>query len=89
MAETIGSLIDKISIIELKIFHMKQQVERADVTQQHREDCALRLEIMKQQQADLRAELSESAAGVLDGTRTLKVYRQFKMYNDPAYKAKQ
>lgn len=86
MAETIGSLVDKISILELKIFHMQKQVERVDATIDHRETCAKRLIIMKEQRDDLVQELSELAAGILAGKKKLKVYRQFKMYNDPAYR---
>ena len=86
MAETVGSLIDKISIIQLKIFHMEEQVRRQDATQEHRDACKRKVEIMQVQKADLEQELSELAQGVLDGTKKLKVYYQFKMYNDPKYR---
>lgn len=86
MAETIGSLVDKISIIDLKIYHMKAQVERPDATEEHKERCRQRVAIMNTQLADLKQELSELSEAVLAGKRQLKVYRQFKMYNDPVYR---
>ena len=88
MAETIGSLIDKISIIELKRHSMGRQLERVDATQEHKDKCAQRLSILTEQRDDLAAELSELSDAVLSGRKKLKVYRQFKMYNDPAYRAK-
>lgn len=88
MAETIGSLIDKISIVELKVFHMQKQVDRADATETHRQSCAQRLMVLKEQSSDLGKELSELFDAVLSGRKKMKVYRQFKMYNDPAYRTK-
>lgn len=88
MADTVGSLVDKLSILELKIYHMQLQVERTDATQEHRDTCARRVAVMKEQRADLQSELSELAEGVMAGKRVMKVYRQFKMYNDPSYRPK-
>jgi hypothetical protein len=85
VAETVGWLVDKISIIELKIFHMREQAERPDVTAEFRERCEGRLAVMAEQRDDLAAELSKLAQDVAAGRATLKVYRQFKMYNDPQY----
>ena len=87
MAETIGSLVDKISIVELKRFSMSKQLERNDATADHKEKCAQRLAILTEQRDDLTAELSELTDAVLSGRKRMKVYRQFKMYNDPAYRA--
>ncbi|HOW28596.1 MAG TPA: DUF4254 domain-containing protein [Elusimicrobiota bacterium] len=89
MAETVGSLVDKISIVELKIYHMQEQVVRLDVSEQHRHQCRLRIDVLKQQRNDLERELTELYRDVLSGRRQLKVYRQFKMYNDPAYRTRQ
>lgn len=89
MAETVGSLVDKISIIELKIFHMQKQIERVDATDEHRKKCKERLSIMTEQRNDLVNELSELSDAVLSGKKKLKVYRQFKMYNDPSYRVPQ
>jgi hypothetical protein len=85
MAETLGSLVDKISIIELKRFHMEEQVNRSDVSQNHIEECQQRLLILTQQRDDLIAELDQLVQDVLSGKKQLKIYRQFKMYNDPKY----
>ena len=86
MAETIGSLVDKICIAELKIFHMQEQVDRPDAAPEHREKCRGRLDILNVQRNDLAAELSDLVQRWSRGEWTPKVYRQFKMYNDAAYK---
>lgn len=88
MAETVGSLADKISIIELKIYHMREQSERGDATPEFREQCLGRLDIMKMQRDDLAEEMSELVSAIASGRVVPKVYRQFKMYNDPQYKPK-
>ena len=86
MAETVGSLVDKISIMELKIHHMAEQAERTDADDEFRAGCERRLSIMRTQRDDLSAELSTLLADISAGRVRPKVYRQFKMYNDPAYK---
>lgn len=87
MAETIGSLADKISIIQLKIFHMREQLDRADATPEHKAACAGKLEVMGAQVRDLEDELTQLVSDVASGKVKLKIYRQFKMYNDPRYRA--
>ncbi|HEX7938545.1 MAG TPA: DUF4254 domain-containing protein [Gemmatimonadaceae bacterium] len=87
MAETVGWLVDKISIIELKIYHMREQAQRTDVTAEFRERCEGRLSVMAEQRDDLAAELTALAKDVAAGRVALKVYRQFKMYNDPQYRS--
>jgi hypothetical protein len=86
VAETIGSLVDKLTIIELKIYHMREQAAREDVTPEFRERCDARLEVMHEQRDDLAAELTKLAKDIIGGRVTPKVYRQFKMYNDPQYR---
>lgn len=86
MAETIGWLTDKIIIIELKIYHTREQLERTDVNEPHREMCRQRLKILETQRDDLKEELSHLYQNVLDGKTKIKVYRQFKMYNDPRFR---
>jgi hypothetical protein len=86
MAETIGSLADKLSIVELKVYHMREQAERRDADGAHRARCADRLAVLQTQRDDLAAELSELWQRVEAGTYRPKVYRQFKMYNDPQYR---
>lgn len=86
MAETVGWLVDKITIIELKIYHMREQAERADATEEFRARCGDRLAVMREQRDDLAAELTKLIADMAGGRVMPKVYRQFKMYNDPQYK---
>jgi hypothetical protein len=88
MAETIGSLVDKISIVNLKIYHMKEQISRKDVDNQHINECKVKLDILKEQRKDLEDELTDLFYNVIKGKVRLKVYRQFKMYNDPKYRIK-
>ena len=85
MAETIGSLVDKITIVELKRYHMEEQTRRSDVADEHRRACQQKMAILTIQRDDLVEELNRLFQDVLAGTTQLKVYRQFKMYNDPRY----
>jgi hypothetical protein len=86
MAETVGSLVDKLSIVELKIYHMAEQAERDDAAPEFREHCQRRLSVLKEQRDDLAAEMSKLFGDVMAGRVVPKVYRQFKMYNDPQYR---
>jgi hypothetical protein len=86
MAETIGTLVDKISIFELKCFHMEEETKRNSVSKRHIRACREKLLILKRQRDDLMEELDELLAGLLSGKKKLKIYRQFKMYNLPEYK---
>ncbi len=88
MAETMGSLIDKICIAELKIYHIQEQIDRADLADDLRELSRQRLAIMTRQRDDLVAELNAFAGAWTNGTWVPKVYRQFKMYNDPRFQMK-
>lgn len=86
MAETIGWLTDKIIVTELKIYHMREQTERADVEESHREMCRARLQVLQVQRDDLKDELSELFRQTAAGKVRPKLYRQFKMYNDPRFR---
>ena len=86
MAETVGWLADKLSIIELKIYHMAEQERRPDATAAFRAQCRDKLAVMREQRDDLAAELSQLLGDIAAGTVVPKVYRQFKMYNDPQYR---
>ena len=86
MAETVGSLADKLSIVELKIYHMQEQAEREDATPEFRERCGERLGILRMQRDDLAEELTGLLRDIASGKIVPKVYRQFKMYNDPQYR---
>ena len=84
--ETVGSLIDKLSINELKIYHMTEQKNREDVEISFLKDCENRLEILQMQREDLIEELQTLLDDVLSGKRKLKIYRQLKMYNEKKFK---
>ena len=88
MAETVGWLADKLSIVELKIYHMQEQADRPDAPPEFRERCEGRLEVLRLQRDDLAAELTQLLSDVTTGRVVPKVYRQFKMYNDPQYRLK-
>ena len=87
MAETVGWLADKLSIMELKIYHMREQSGRRDVTEEFRAQCEQRLGVLSLQRDDLAAELTTLLGEIAAGRVVPKVYRQFKMYNDPRYRA--
>jgi hypothetical protein len=82
----VGSLVDKITIIELKIYHMAEQRSRDDVTAEFRARCDDRVDVMREQRDDLVAELTRLVGDLASGRVVPKVYRQFKMYNDPQYR---
>ena len=84
--ETVGSLIDKLSINELKIYHINEQMNRDDINDEFRIDCKNRLNILKTQREDLGKELQELIDDVLSGRKELKLYRQMKMYNEKKFK---
>lgn len=82
-SETAGSMLDRISILGLKIAAMREQTQRTDVDDAHRQICRERLQRLVQQRADLGACYDELLADARAGRAYFKVYRQFKMYNDP------
>ena len=86
MAETVGWLADKISIMELKIYHMREQANRGDAPPEFRARCEERLAVLRVQRDDLAAELTALLADIATGRVVPKLYRQFKMYNDPQYR---
>jgi hypothetical protein len=84
-SETAGSMIDRLSILALKIHAMRAQTGRTDVDEAHREASRGKLERLLQQRADLAACLDALLADAAAGRAYFKVYRQFKMYNDPRF----
>jgi hypothetical protein len=76
--------IDRLSILILKIWHMQEEVNRADADAAHREKCHQKLRILLEQQDDLSGSIDELLADLSAGKMRMKVYRQMKMYNDPA-----
>jgi hypothetical protein len=83
-SETPGSMIDRLSILSLKIHHMRLQTLRTDVGREHVQACQAKLDRLAEQRGDLSACLDRLLAEAARGETRFKVYRQFKMYNDPA-----
>ncbi len=84
-SETAGSMIDRLSILALKIHAMRAQTQRHDVDAAHRQSSRDRLARLEQQRADLATCLDALLADCAAGRAHFKVYRQFKMYNDPRF----
>jgi hypothetical protein len=82
-SETAGAMVDRLSILSLKIKAMREQTERKDVDEAHRESCLHRLKVLSEQRKDLSACLDRLLAGAAKGETFFKIYRQYKMYNDP------
>ena len=81
-SETPGMMIDRLSILALKEYHMTEEAYRKDATDEHRSRCAAKVLVIRRQIADLSTALTELLEQVEQGTRSFRVYFQFKMYND-------
>jgi hypothetical protein len=75
--------IDRLSILELKIYHMQLETERDDVNEAHQENCRCKLNILLQQEQDLSSAIDQLLEDIESGKKYMKVYKQMKMYNDP------
>ena len=84
-SETAGAMIDRLSILALKIRAMKKQTDRADVDAAHIASSQSKLSQLQQQRADLAENCQQLLRNCATGTEFFKIYRQFKMYNDPRY----
>jgi len=84
-SETAGSMVDRLSILALKIAAMRAQTERSDADSAHLDACRVKLARLQQQRSDLAACLDALLADAALGRAYFKVYRQFKMYNDPRF----
>lgn len=82
-SEAPGMMIDRLSILALKIYHMRLQTLRTDVTEEHIESCQMKLKQLFIQHQQLGQCLQELLEQVQQKTRTFRVYHQHKMYNDP------
>jgi hypothetical protein len=92
--ETAGSTIDRLSIMALRLYHYREQLERDDIDTEQRAKVATRVELCQQQHADLGHSLQQLLDDLFAGRKRHKTYRQMKMYNDPSlnpaiYQAKQ
>ena len=76
--------VDRLSILALKIYHMREQAERDDATEEHRAKCQAKLDVLLEQQRDLSTAIDQLLDDIAAGRKYMKVYRQMKMYNDPS-----
>jgi hypothetical protein len=82
-SETAGAMIDRLSILELRRYHMREQIDRKDATQEHREKAAARMVVLDEQRAHLIQATDRLLAEIYSAQRPLRLFRQMKMYNDP------
>jgi len=82
-SETPGLMIDRLSILALKIYHTQEEAYRASATEEHRARNGARVALLAEERGDLAGCLDSLWAQVLEGSRRFKLYRQLKMYNDP------
>lgn len=81
-SETPGMMIDRLSILSLKAYHMHAQTLRQNVDDAHRQSCLQKSVVIQEQQKQLQFCLQQLVTEVEEGTRTFRLYHQFKMYND-------
>ena len=74
--------VDRLSILALKIYHMQQEVERTDATQEHLAQCQTKLNVLLTQKQDLTTAIDQLLTDIAQGRKYMKVYKQMKMYND-------
>ena len=74
--------IDRLSILELKIYHMDEEVKRFDATELHKKNCNTKLQILIDQRTDLSKAIDQLLEDIESGNKYMKVYKQMKMYND-------
>jgi hypothetical protein len=82
--ETVGSALDRLSIMALKVYHMREQTERPDVDEAHHEACRRKLEVLQSQRRALLEAVLELLDEYRQGLKKPQVFYQFKMYNDPS-----
>ncbi len=81
--ETPAWAIDRLSILNLKIYHMREEAQRPDADEVHRATCDFKLSVLLQQQKDLSAAVDQLFENLQNGSFIVKTYKQMKMYNDP------
>ena len=76
--------LDRLSILVLKIYHMREEATRESASAEHRQQCQTKLDVLLSQQADLCTAIDQLLADLASGAKYMKVYKQMKMYNDEA-----
>ncbi len=74
--------IDRLSILALKIYHMREETERKDASESHIEECSRKLNVLLEQRKDLSTAIDQLLDDISAGRKYMKVYKQMKMYND-------
>ena len=74
--------IDRLSILALKIYHMAEEANRTDASQEHQMKCKARLDVLLEQRVDLSTAINQLLEDIAEGEKYMKVYKQMKMYND-------
>ena len=74
--------IDRLSILALKIYHMEEEANRADASQEHKDKCQQKLNVLLEQKKDLSTAIDQLLKDIEEGNKYMKVYKQMKMYND-------
>ncbi len=74
--------IDRLSILALKVYHMNEEATRNDASEDHRNACMKKLEVLLEQQVDLSTAIDQLLKDISEGKKYMKVYKQMKMYND-------
>lgn len=74
--------VDRLSILALKVYHMREEANRKDATAKHREACQVKLQVLLEQQVDLSTAIEQLLDDIAHGRKYMKVYKQMKMYND-------
>ncbi len=74
--------IDRLSILALKIYHMDEETNRKDASEDHRAKCETKLNVLLEQRVDLSSAIDQLLEDIQKGDKYMKVYKQMKMYND-------
>ncbi|MDR2562547.1 MAG: DUF4254 domain-containing protein [Prevotellaceae bacterium] len=82
--ETPAWAVDRLSILTLKIYHMRCETLRADASREHIEACKQKLKVLEEQENDLSQAIDSLISDIAAGRKYMKIYKQMKMYNDPA-----
>ncbi len=83
-SETPGMMIDRLAIMALKIYHMQEEVDRPDASEEHKAKCSDKVKLLSEQIVDLSFALETVLEDLMNSKLRFKVYRQLKMYNDPS-----
>ena len=74
--------VDRLSILALKVYHMNEEASRTDATEEHRNSCQTKLDVLLEQRVDLSTAIDTLLQDIAKGDKYMKVYKQMKMYND-------